>query len=127
GVGTYLALFVGTSLFMVWRFEALLAHGLEGTALGTLVMPYCSGLGNLLFVAIIAARNGSGEDVLINGLVNNVTNLTLVLALPALCWGLRLEPRRRSSRVSRPPAAARKPSARGADRAQQLNRLSLLL
>jgi hypothetical protein len=30
------------------------AHALDGTALGTLVMPYCSGLGNLLFVAIVA-------------------------------------------------------------------------
>ena len=41
----YLGLFLAASLLMVWRMEGLLAHGLEGTALGTLVMPYCSGLG----------------------------------------------------------------------------------
>jgi hypothetical protein len=44
-VWTYLGLFLAASLLMVWRLEALLAHGLEGTALGTLVMPYCSGSG----------------------------------------------------------------------------------
>ena len=55
-VWTYLALFLVASLVMIWRLEALLDHGLEGTALGTLVMPYCSGLGNLIFVALIATR-----------------------------------------------------------------------
>ena len=38
---TYLTIFVGVSLLMLWRLEAMLAHGMEGTALGTLVMPYC--------------------------------------------------------------------------------------
>ena len=89
-VWTYLGLFLGASLLMIWRLEALLDHGLEGTALGTLVMPYCSGLGNLLFVAIIALRHGSPQEILTNCLVNNVTNLTLVLGLPALIWGLSL-------------------------------------
>ena len=89
-VWTYLALFLAASLLMVWRLDALLKHGLEGTALGTLVMPYCSGLGNLLFVWIIAQRKGPGSEVLTNCLVNNVTNLTLVLGLPALVWGLEM-------------------------------------
>ena len=31
----------------------MLKHGMEGTALGTIIMPYCSGLGNLLFVLMI--------------------------------------------------------------------------
>jgi len=83
-VWVYLALFLGTSLLMVWKLEALRAHGLEGTALGTLIMPWCSGLGNLLFVAIVFARGESGQEVLINCLVNNATNLTLLLGLPAL-------------------------------------------
>ena len=87
---TYVGLFLGTSLLMIWRLEALLDHGLEGTALGTLVMPYCSGLGNLLFVAIVVGRHGPVQEVLTNCLVNNVTNLTLVLGLPALFWGLSL-------------------------------------
>ena len=56
---TYLAVFLGVSLLMIWRLEAMLDHGLEGTALGTLIMPYCSGLGNLIFVAIMVARDGS--------------------------------------------------------------------
>src|SRR5256886_17628800 len=98
---------------MIWRLEALLAHGLEGTALGTLVMPYCSGLGNLLFVAIIAGRKGGAQDVLINCLVNNVTNLTLVLGLPALIWGLQL------SAPRKPERSARKKNP-GADTQRQL-------
>lgn len=124
--GTYLALFLAMSLLMIWRLEALLDHGLEGTALGTLVMPYCSGLGNLLFVAIIAARRGPGEEVLINCLVNNVTNLTLILGLPALFWGLRLEQPRKSTRQAK-PGTTRKQAATSAETTQQLNRLSLLL
>lgn len=120
---TYLALFLGASLLMIWRLEALLAHGLEGTALGTVVMPYCSGLGNLLFVAIVAGQKGPTTEVLTNCLVNNVTNLTLVLALPTLIWGLVLAaPVRKKSEGS-----GRKKSGGGGDTERQLNRLSLLL
>jgi cation:H+ antiporter len=108
----------------------LLKHGLEGTALGTLVMPYCSGLGNLIFVAIIATRKGPGQDVLTNCLVNNVTNLTLILGLPALCWGLDL----RAGAVKKKTSGTKKTAVppANADRAgdateQQINRLTLLL
>lgn len=120
-VWTYLGLFLGASLLMIWRLEALLDHGLEGTALGTLVMPYCSGLGNLLFVAIIALRHGSPQEILTNCLVNNVTNLTLVLGLPALIWGLSL-----TSGTSAKKGRAKGKGA-GPDTEQRLNRLSLLL
>ena len=89
---TYLVVFLGVSLLMLWRLEAMLDHGLEGTALGTLMMPYCSGLGNLIFVAIMVSRNGAPAEVLTNCLVNNVTNLTLLLGVPALCWGLAVLP-----------------------------------
>ncbi len=119
-VWTYLALFLAASLLMIWRLEALLDHGLEGTALGTLVMPYCSGLGNLIFVALIASRDTDASAVLTNCLVNNVTNLTLLLGLPALFWGLRLGGAA-SARKKKGPAAAK------AATAQQLTRLSLLL
>ena len=122
-VWTYLALFLVASLLMIWRLEALLDHGLEGTALGTLVMPYCSGLGNLLFVAIIAARHGPAREVLTNCLVNNVTNLTLVLGLPALIWGLSL----RAESKPKKSGAKQKAAAAGADTEQKINRLSLLL
>ena len=49
---------------MVWRLEAMLDHGLEGTALGTLLMPYCSGLGNLIFVGLMLTRQGAPAEVL---------------------------------------------------------------
>lgn len=118
--GTYLALFLVASLLMVWRLEALLDHGLEGTALGTLVMPYCSGLGNLIFVGLVASREGQGGEVVTNCLVNNVTNLTLLLGLPALIWGLRLRGAKK--------AGGKKSAAKSAAAIeQQISRLSLLL
>jgi len=121
GVGTYLAVFLIASLLMVWRLEALLAHGLEGTALGTLVMPYCSGLGNLIFVGLVATRPDQAGEVLTNCLVNNATNLTLLLGLPALLWGLPLGPRKVAGGAARGKAAAK------AGATAQLTRLSLLL
>jgi cation:H+ antiporter len=122
---TYLATFLAASLLMVWRLEAMLDHGLEGTALGTLIMPYCSGLGNLIFVFILVKDGGPASEVLTNCLVNNVTNLTLLLGLPALIWGLPVLPgskvgRKRASKAAKGKAAA---AAVGA----QVNRLSLLL
>jgi cation:H+ antiporter len=125
-VWTYLGLFLVASLLMIWRLEALLQHGLEGTALGTLVMPYCSGLGNLLFVGIVAARRVPTQEVLTNCLVNNVTNLTLVLGLPALFWGLPLHAPRRAAGS----AGKKKKSdaaAAGGDTERELTKLSLLL
>ena len=89
------------SLLMMWRLEAMLDHGLEGTALGTIIMPYCSGLGNLIFVGLVVARGGPAKEVLTNCLVNNVTNLTLILGLPALLWGLALVPSPAAARAGR--------------------------
>jgi cation:H+ antiporter len=124
-VWTYLALFLASSLLMIWRLEALLKHGLEGTALGTLVMPYCSGLGNLIFVALAASRNVPGQEVLTNCLVNNVTNLTLILALPALFWGLQLDAGKKTSAVRSGAKKKSVDATHGTE--QQLNKLSLLL
>lgn len=59
--------------------------------MGTLFMPYFSGLGNLIFVAVLLSRNGAAEEIAINAWTNNITNLCLLLALPALIWGLRFE------------------------------------
>jgi cation:H+ antiporter len=126
-VWTYLALFLAASLLMVWRLDALLKHGLEGTALGTLVMPYCSGLGNLLFVWIIAARKGPGQEVLTNCLVNNVTNLTLVLALPAIVWGLELRGDASAKKGGAKRKTAASTGAASSETEHELNRLSLLL
>lgn len=82
----FLGVFLAASLLMIWRLEAMSADGFEGTVLGTLIMPYCSGIGNLIFVFLIARDHGPGAEVMTNALVNNVTNLTLLIGLPALLW-----------------------------------------
>jgi cation:H+ antiporter len=77
-------------------------------------MPYCSGMGNLIFAFILGHRGGNGGDVMINSLVNNVTNMTLVLGLPAIFWRMSVSPQQK------------KPS-KAAGKAHKLNRLSVLL
>jgi cation:H+ antiporter len=114
----FLALFLVASLLMIWRLEAMTARGFEGTVLGTLVMPYCSGMGNLIFAFILGQSGGSGTDVMTNSLVNNVTNMTLVLGLPAMIWGVK--------KATKKPDVGKKKSRPGGS-AQELNRLSLLL
>jgi cation:H+ antiporter len=83
----FVGLFLAGSFLMIWRLEAMAAGGFEGTALGTLVMPYCTGMGNLIFAVVLARQGGSGADVVTNCLVNNVTNLTLLVGLPLALWG----------------------------------------
>lgn len=122
---TYFAVFLAGSLLMLWRLEAMLDSGLEGTALGTVLLPYCSGLGNLIFVAIMIRQRGDPREVVTNCLVNNVTNLTLLLGLPALLWGLQVLPRKAAGSMKGRKSGGR--SGKGADAASQLNRLSLLL
>ncbi len=110
----FLALFIAASFLMIWRLEILSANGFEGTVLGTLVMPYCTGMGNLIFAFILGHRGGNGGDVMINSLVNNVTNMTLVLGLPAIFWRMSVTPQKK------------KPS-KAAGKTHELNRLSVLL
>jgi cation:H+ antiporter len=107
------------SFLMMWRLEVLSAKGFEGTVLGTLVMPYCTGMGNLIFAFILGRNGGSGADVVTNSLVNNVTNMTLVLGLPAILWGMKILP----SKPSGPPKNRKKDSGK----TRELNRLSLML
>jgi cation:H+ antiporter len=109
----FLALFIAASFLMIWRLEILSANGFEGTVLGTLVMPYCTGMGNLIFAFIIGHRGGDGGDVMINSLVNNVTNMTHVLGLPAIFWRLSVSPQKK------------KPS-KASGKTHELNRLSVL-
>ncbi len=116
----FVALFIGASFIMIWRLEAMSARGFEGTVLGTLVMPYCSGMGNLIFAVILGSGGGSGADVMTNNLVNNVTDMTLVLGLPAIIWGIKVIPAK-----SKGKSPAKKSSGDG--KAQQLNRLALLM
>jgi cation:H+ antiporter len=115
----FLGLFLIASFLMVWRLEVLSAKGFEGTVLGTLVMPYCTGMGNLIFAFILGRNGGSGADVMTNSLVNNVTNMTLVLGLPAILWGMKILPSKPSG-----PAKNRK---KDSGKTRELNRLSLML
>lgn len=117
----FLALFVGASFLMIWRLEAMTESGVEGTVLGTLVMPYCSGVGNLVFVFVLATKGGPGREVMTNALVNNITNLTLILGVPAVIWGLSIVPAAKTG-GSKP-----KKKKAGAGREHHINRLSLLL
>ncbi len=82
--------FLACSLIMVNRLNAVEKNGFQGTLVGTLVMPYFSGFPNLCFAFLILKGGTLGTVVLENCLVNNVTNLTLVLAFPCLLWGLNL-------------------------------------
>jgi len=120
----FLALFLGASFLMIWRLEAMNARGFEGTVLGTLVMPYCSGMGNLIFAFILGQTGGSGADVMVNSLVNNVTNMTLVLGLPALIWGINVLPKKKKAEAGK---KSKPEKAKAGGDTHELNRLSLLL
>lgn len=111
-----LVLFVGASFLMIWRLSAMERKGLEGTVLGTVVMPYASGFSNLIFAYILGRTGGNGSLVLENCLVNNVTNLTLLIGLPALLWPLNVFPEKNRARPSRTIF-----------RSHRINQLSLLL
>jgi cation:H+ antiporter len=96
-----IALFLLASLLVVWRLEVLSGQGVEGTVLGTIFMPFCSGMGNIVFAVVLALNRGDGEDVLVNCLFNNVTNLTLLIGLPVLIWSMASIPRRKSQAAVR--------------------------
>ncbi len=105
----FVALFLAASFLMIWRLEAMIARGFEGTVLGTLVMPYCSGMGNLIFAFIVGQTGGKGADVMTNSLVNNVTNMTLVLGLPAIIWGMNVVPKKKPDAGKKSPKLAAAP------------------
>ena len=69
------------------------SKGFEGTVLGSLIMPYCSGFPNLIFAYVMSRQGGNGKLVLENCIVNNVTNLTLILGLSALLCAPALLPK----------------------------------
>lgn len=98
-----LVLFLAASFLMIWRLEVMASSGYEGTALGTLIAPYCSGLGNLLFVYLMIRDRGPSEEVAVNCIVNNATNLTLLIGIPLAIWSLSTRPA--ESRQSKGKAA----------------------
>ena len=106
---------------MVWALEAMNAGGLEGTVLGTLITPYCTGLGNLLVVFVVGRDGGPGSEVMTNALVNNVTNMTLLIGLAAIFWSMNVLP------ASSGGKSKKKKKRAGNNREHEINRLSLLL
>lgn len=82
--------FFASSALMIYSLNAIEKNGFEGTVIGTLIMPYFSGFPNLCFAFLMAKKGSNGAVVLENCLVNNVTTLTLVLAIPSMLWGLNL-------------------------------------
>lgn len=115
----FLLLFLAASALMIWRLEAMNTSGIEGTVLGTLVMPYCSGMGNLIFAFVLGAKGGPGSEVLTNCLVNNFTNMTLLIGLPTIIWGMNVLPAVK--------AKAGKKKKKDGEQQRKINRLSLLL
>ncbi len=84
---------------MIWRLKALEDRGFEGTIIGTLIMPYCSGISNLIFAFVMGKNSGSGAAVFENCMVNNVTNLTLLLGLPAIIFSLTVRVKAKNRRI----------------------------
>jgi cation:H+ antiporter len=119
----FTALFLAGSFLMIWRLEAMAKDGMGGTVLGTLIMPYCTGMANLIFVFVMGRRGGPSTEVLTNCLVNNVTNLTLLIGLPAALWGLTVisNPSAKNKREEKPDAS------RHADRLSMLLTLLAVL
>ncbi|MDO8285810.1 MAG: hypothetical protein Q7T69_12455 [Rhodoferax sp.] len=109
-----MGVFLAASALMIWRLQAIESKGFEGTVLGTLIMPYCSGFANLVFAFVMSRAGGKGSTVMENCIVNNVTNLTLILGLTTLFFA----------------TAAGQKAAPGKKKlpvqAQRLNRLDLL-
>jgi cation:H+ antiporter len=79
-----LGLFIVANVAMIWRLHAMESKGFEGTVLGTLIMPYCSGFANLAFAYVMSSSATNGGAVIENSLVNNTTNLTFILGLTAM-------------------------------------------
>ncbi len=111
----FVGMFLVASLLTIWRLESMSADGLEGTVLGTLVTPYITGLGNLIFAYVLARKGGQATEVMTNCLVNNVTNMTLVLGVPAIIWKMNIIPAKRDGKGKK------------GGHVHEVNRLSLLL
>lgn len=110
-----IGVFMAASALMIWRLQAIEGKGFEGTVLGTLIMPYCSGFANLVFAFVMSRAGGKGSAVLENCLVNNVTNLTLILGLSTIFFGAA------AVNGQKPGGKAKLPTP-----AQRLSRLDLL-
>jgi len=112
-----IAIFMAASALMIWRLQAIEGKGFEGTVLGTLIMPYCSGFANLIFAFVMSRSGGKGSTVMENCIVNNVTNLTLILGLTTLFFG---------ASAAQKSTPGKKKMTKGLPAAHKLFRLELL-
>jgi cation:H+ antiporter len=110
-----IGIFMAASALMIWRLQAIESKGFEGTVLGTLIMPYCSGFANLVFAFVMSRAGGKGSTVMENCIVNNVTNLTLILGLSTLFFGAAAANNNKAQGQKKVPAQT-----------SRLNRLDLL-
>jgi cation:H+ antiporter len=106
----FLALFLLASLVMIWRLEALSARGFEGTVLGTLGDAVLLRVWATSFSRSIVGRTAPRRrtDVMVNSLVNNVTNMTLILGTARAHLG-----HERWCRKAKKPAEGGKKKAKG--------------
>jgi cation:H+ antiporter len=100
-----IGIFMVASALMIWRLQAIEGKGLEGTVLGTLIMPYCSGFANLVFAFVMSRSGGQGATVMENCIVNNVTNLTLILGLTTIVFGASAASKTKQGRKKAPTQA----------------------
>jgi cation:H+ antiporter len=92
-----LAIFIVANAVMVWRLHAMESKGFEGTVLGTLIMPYCSGFANLVFAYVMSKSAANGGAVIENCLVNNATNLTFILGMSAVFGAAAIAPKSKAA------------------------------
>ncbi|EEF60416.1 sodium/calcium exchanger membrane region [Pedosphaera parvula] len=123
----FLVLFLLASFLMIWRLENMAKSGLEGTILGTLVMPYCSGIGNLIFAYVLGRQGGEASEVMTNCLVNNVTNMTFILGFPAIFWNMSIIPQKQDNNGKGKKKKKKKKEPKSSQNVYKLNKLSLLL
>jgi hypothetical protein len=55
----FLMLFIAASFLMIWRLESMTENGMEGRFLGTRIMPYRPGMGNLIFALVVRVPGAS--------------------------------------------------------------------
>ncbi|THB77016.1 MAG: sodium:calcium symporter, partial [Desulfobacteraceae bacterium] len=96
----YLVVFCLVQYLLINRLNSLEKKGFEGTEIGTLVMPYCSGVANIIFVYVVAESNLPGIPVIENCVVNNVTNLTFILGVTTLFYPITIVSRSPEERHS---------------------------
>ena len=104
-----LALYTLSTALILWRLHAMAQRGRSSAVLSAGLLPYATGWGNLCLVWLLLRIDGPTEAIPLNLWTNNLTSLSLMLALPALIWGLKLIPDSQSKKSSPASPAVRGP------------------